>query len=435
MRRRVDGGGRRGEVALDKRSKRDELECGARRIHGARGAVDERTIRGVGAACGLGQYVVDVVDVVGGRARAGEHRARFRVHDHDGALVALEHRFGGFLNLGIDREAHVVAGRLDSRHAVHYVGPACEVRIAFQRVVLRGLDARCAVNLRVVSHQVSCERTLRIFARVSAIVCLHAVGQHDAIVCGDGAAFGARFLIERVVVAGVALILVGHKHHNVGEVRYKRREHERERERGIGETFAQGNAAEHARFCGAAVRAVRANGGHAACSVANFRVDAGALVAASQQKANANEACEQGRSALANERQGKACKRNESRNAAHDDERLKHDGHGAAYGHHGRHVAFRASRGRETANAQTQIQKQHGGSAEQARFFGDGGEDEVGLNDGDVFGEAVADAYAHHAAIGQGIERLAQLIAIARCVRERVEPGVHANLHVAEELV
>lgn len=130
----------------------------------------------------------------------------------------------------------------------------------------------------------------------------------------------------------------------------------------------------------------------------------------------------QGRSALANERQGKACKRNESRNAAHDDERLKHDGHGAAYGHHGRHVAFRASRGRETANAQTQIQKQHGGSAEQARFFGDGGEDEVGLNDGDVFGEAVADAYAHHAAIGQGIERLAQLIAIARCVRERVEP-------------
>ena len=106
------------------------------------------------------------------------------------------------------------------------------------RVVLRGLDARCAVNLRVVSHQVSCERTLRIFARVSAIVCLHAVGQHDAIVCGDGAAFGARFLIERMVVAGVALILVGHKHHNVGEVRYKRREHERERERGIGETFA-----------------------------------------------------------------------------------------------------------------------------------------------------------------------------------------------------
>ena len=37
--------------------------------------------------------------------------------------------------------------------------------------------------------------------------------------------------------------------------------------------------------------------------------------------------------------------------------------------------------------------------------------------------------------LGQGIERLAQLIAIARCVRERVEPGVHANLHVAEELV
>ena len=141
---------------------------------------------------------------------------------------------------------------------------------------------------------------------------------------------------------------------------------------------------------------------------------------------------------MADEGKGKARQRDKARDAAHDDERLQHDHARQAHGHEAGHVGLRARRGQEAADGEAQEQQQHAGGAQKADLLGDVGEDEVAFHDGDgverlgAARKAVAQAHAEQVAVGDGVQRLAQLVAGVLRIGERVEPGVHAHLHMAE---
>ena len=135
---------------------------------------------------------------------------------------------------------------------------------------------------------------------------------------------------------------------------------------------------------------------------------------------------------MADEGQRDAGERDEPGHAAHDDERLQHDDRGEAHGRKRAHVAFRARRRHEPADGEAQEQKQHAGCAQKADLFGDVGEDEVALYDGDLLGQAVAQPHAEQVAVGNGVDGLGELVAGVLRVGERIEPGVHAHLHVVE---
>ena len=157
-----------------------------------------------------------------------------------------------------------------------------------------------------------------------------------------------------------------------------------------------------------------------------------ALVAAAHEETHRYEAGQERRAALADEGEREARERDEPRHAAHDDERLEHDHGGEAHGHERADVALRARRRHEAADGQAQEQQQHAGRAQKADLFCDGREDEVALNDGDLFGQAAPDADAEQVAVGDGVDALYQLVAGVLGVRERVQPVVHAHLHVTE---
>ena len=140
---------------------------------------------------------------------------------------------------------------------------------------------------------------------------------------------------------------------------------------------------------------------------------AGGLVPGAKQQRHDDEAGQKGRSALAHEGQGDARERQELGHAAHDEKRLEAQGAREAHGCEGGGVGLGAGCGGKAAHAQEQEQHQHGGGAQKAHLLADGREDEVGLNHGDVGGQALADARAHQAAVGQGVERLYDLVAAA----------------------
>ena len=173
-------------------------------------------------------------------------------------------------------------------------------------------------------------------------------------------------------------------------------------------------------------------------AVEHLRAHARGLVARAQQEAHDDEAAQKRGATLADEGKGEAGQRDEARDAAHDDERLQHDHARQAHGHEAGHVGLRARRGQEAADGEAQEQQQHAGGAQKADFLGDVGEDEVAFHDGDgvesvgAARKAVAQAYAEQVAVGDGVKRLAQLITGVLRIRERVEPGVDAHLHVAE---
>ena len=57
----------------------------------------------------------------------------------------------------------------------------------------------------------------------------------------------------------------------------------------------------------------------------------------------------------------------------------------------------------------------------------------VAFYDRDLVGHAVANANAEQAAIGYGENGLNELISVAGCILERIEPGVNTNLNVVEQ--
>ena len=176
-------------------------------------------------------------------------------------------------------------------------------------------------------------------------------------------------------------------------------------------------------------------------AVEHLRAHARGLVARAQQEAHDDEAAQKRGAALADEGKGEAGQRDEARNAAHDDEGLQHDHARQAHGHEAGHVGLRARRGQEAADGEAQEQQQHAGGAQKADLLGDVGEDEIAFHDGDgvervgAARKAVAQPHAEQVAVGDGVERLAQLVAGVLRVGERVEPSVDAHLHVAERRV
>ena len=99
------------------------------------------------------------------------------------------------------------------------------------------------------------------------------------------------------------------------------------------------------------------------------------------------------------------------------------------------HVAFGPRRRHEPADGEAQVQKQHARRAQKPRLFGDGGEDEVVFHVGDDVGHAAPDADAEQVAVGYGVERLHDLVALVERVGEGVEPDADARLHVPEHEV
>ena len=78
--------------------------------------------------------------------------------------------------------------------------------------------------------------------------------------------------------------------------------------------------------------------------------------------------------------------------------------------------------------------------AEEPQLLGDGGEDEVGLDERDrrraaEGDEALPQALAEDAATAERVQRAHLLEAGAERVGERVEPDVEPRLHVGEQLV
>ena len=281
----------------------------------------------------------------------------------------------------------------------------------------------------------ACQAALRIRADVGPVFLLDAFRQDHTVVGANGAAFRFGFSVQRVVVARVALVFVRHEHHDVGEVGDQQGEQQGEGHHGGRETAAKGDAAQNARIVRSARCAMCADGAHASRAVFHFGIDARALVAAAQQQSDADEACQKRGAALTDEGKRETGQGDEAGYAADDDEGLQHDGYGNADCDKRAHVAFRARRCCEAAYGKAQEQQQHGRTAQKAGFFGDGGEDEVGLHDGDIFSKAVAHANAQHTAVGQRIDGLAELVTRVHGIGEGVEPSVHANLNVAKRCI
>ena len=202
--RRRERGGLACHVVLDRRGQGDHLERGAGRVQRARGAVDQRGLGRAGVR--LRDHLLEVRGIVGGCAGKRQDGAGLRVHDHRCAHVAGKRVLGSLLDFRVDGERDVVAGGAHARHVVEHVGPAGEALLAFQGLVVRGLDARGAVLLRHVSDHVGGQVAGGVDALVASVVVRGAACQHDAVVGGDGAALALRFLGERVVVARHGLV-------------------------------------------------------------------------------------------------------------------------------------------------------------------------------------------------------------------------------------
>ena len=244
----------------------------------------------------------------------------------------------------------------------------------------------------------------------------------------------------------------GVDHLQVGEVGDKRRKEHRKGCDERGEPLAQGHAAKDAGFlalhlkAGAGVRAVDKGGrlgaqqryaadaalgraGHKLCLAAR------ALVASAQEQAHDDEAREKRAAALAHEGKRHAREGQKLGDAGNDEERLEADDRGETHRGKGGRVGLGACRGGKAAHAEEHVEDDDGAGAQKAHFLGDGREEEVTLDKGDEGGHALANAAAHQVAVGDGVQRLHDLIAAVLGISPGVKPDVHADLHVREEVV
>ena len=249
------------------------------------------------------------------------------------------------------------------------------------------------------------------------------MSQKHVVVCGDGAAFGFRFFCQRMVIDRHVLVFVCLDNHDHRQVGNQQRKQGRKHDHSAGKALAQGNASQ---------RTVQAYYARTRC---HFGAQARALIARAQQEAQDDEARQKRGTALAYEREGKACKRDKARYAAYDDEGLQYDNGSEAHGHKRADVALCSNGNQDAADGKAQIQKQYACSTQKTRLFGDGAEDEVRFNNRNLLGHAVANAYAEQAAICDAEDGLNQLIARVGGVGEGVEPRIDANLNMAEQEV
>ena len=251
------------------------------------------------------------------------------------------------------------------------------------------------------------------------------------------------------------MVVVGHgvdgvrlDDHPVGEVAHEQGEEGAEDDEGVGEATTQGDAAQgvvgsgggccgcvgagcgRGRVGAGAGETVGAAG--AGAHVRHLLAQAGSVVAAHQKQAHGDEVGHQGAAALADEGQGDAGQGHQPSDAAHDDEGLQYHHGGEARGHEGGHIGAGPGGGDEAPDAEGHIEHEDPSSAQKAGLFGDGGEDEVALHHGNQVAEALPDAGAQHAAVGQGVGGLAELVARVQGVGEGVQPGGHPDLHVGE---
>ena len=118
---------------------------------------------------------------------------------------------------------------------------------------------------------------------------------------------------------------------------------------------------------------------------------------------------------------------------ADDDERLHAEDRRQAGGEQLLERVLGAQRGAQAGADQQQVGDEHGGGAEQAHLLADGGEDEVVLRLGHLARAAEAEPGAGHAAVGEPVQRLHDLVAGVERVGPRVEPDVDARLDVVEQ--
>ena len=325
------------------------------------------------------------------------------------------------LDGGIDRELHIVTRGAIAGRGIEHIGPGSIVALSFERVIVARFDAGSTEFLRSIAHDMCCERARRIDALIGAVGLFDALREDHVIVGGYGAAFGLRFLHERVIVDGHVLVFVCLDDHDHGEVGDEQREEHREGDHGVRDALAERYASEHA------------FGRDIAGARCDLRFNAGRLIAAFEQEAHGDEACEQRRATLAHEGERKASEGDEARNAADDDECLQDDGGGKTNRDKGTYVRFRTCGGDEAADREAEVEQEQACRAQKAGLLSDGCEDEVRFDDGDVVGKTTADAHAEQAAICHREDGLHELVARVGGVGEGIEPGIDAHLHVREE--
>ena len=292
---------------------------------------------------------------------------------------------------------------------------------------------------------------VRIGTDIGAVGLLDAFGQGHAVACHDRSALHVRALCNRVVVRRHRLDGLCLDDLDIGEVADERGKEEREDRDERCEALAEGNTSEDARLSRleleAATGMAALHDGRGMCRIAvddrrlgrrercHLLLASCRLVAALEKKADSDEAGEEGRAALAHERQRHARHGQELRDAGDNQECLERDGRRKADCHESCDIGLCTCCRGIAADCKEHEGDEDGGSTKQAHLLADGREDEVGLDDRHVVGKTAADAGAHQAAVGKRVERLHDLVARALRIRPGVEPDGDTDLDMVEEVV
>ena len=84
-----------------------------------------------------------------------------------------------------------------------------------------------------------CERACRIDALIGAVGLFDALREDHVVVSGYGAAFGLRFLHERVIIDGHVLVFICLNDHDHGEIGNEQREEHREGDHSVRDALSK----------------------------------------------------------------------------------------------------------------------------------------------------------------------------------------------------
>ena len=144
----------------------------------------------------------------------------------------------------------------------------------------------------------------------------------------------------------------------------------------------------------------------------------------------------QGRAAVGDEGHCQTRERDEARDSPDDDEDLYRDREGQSDGEQLAEAVAQAHRGAQSALDEQQVEHENGEGSRQSQLLADGGDDEVGVREGDEVRVARAPARAEHTPRGHAEQAHHQLPRAALCVVDRrvhgVQPRRDALLHVVQ---
>ena len=332
-------------------------------------------------------------------------RARLQFQQDETADVAGHLRRRHLLKLGVQGQLHVAPLPGDVEHRLPGLVPE-RAAVAAQSRIVGALDARRAEAHAVVADGRAARRQ-RVDARQRPRLA-DRLGQDDAVAVNDPAALHPPlgFHQPRVVRAGGQRLAahggpVGQRQGDDAKAGQQRQPQPLD-------------APGQARVIGAR--------GH------------GPVVGRGQveKQADHDAADQQRATAVADERQGDARQRQQLDDAADDEHGLDGEQDNQPSGQVSveipRAEALEAQQRRPQATEGDQGDGEDDGqAADQTPLFGNGRQGEVGVDDGDVVGEALARAAAEDAPGGLGIERLDDLIGPVAGVGPRVEPGQDAR--------